>query len=275
MTKSESPTDANDTSPDAPPAALDLSRYRTSELVGILVDLVGVPHAIRRVVLVTVVLGAAFCATTGTVFYQATLSRIGWLVLCAYSLAAGFGLGMILGFLRVLSRALASIEGLLKLTLTITENAADDFARLQSGAARMPSAGVLVEQVHEDVLVPTLEVAISRAFGSLSRPLLWLYPRSIGVAVRFLIKKMARTSTASELGEAAVKATTSQVGALARYPEYIKDYTKHAAELVNRVSRKIRVCATLPLYIAFFVCLLTAFVPVIALRFFATGEPPN
>lgn len=267
------PNESNEPSNGTPATKLDLSRYRTGGLVGNLVELISVPHALRRVVVVTLYLTTAVCFAIGVIFYQATLSGIGWLVLCAYSLIAGFGLGILLGFLRVLSRALVSIEELLKITLKITESAADDYANLQSGATRMPSAGELVEQVYEEVLLPTMEEAVSEAFGFIGRPILWLYRRSIGAAVRYVIKKMARFSMTQEQAVATVEETKQHIETLAKYPEYIRDYTKRAAELVHRVSRKIRFYATLPLYIAFFLCLFMASVPILVLRFFATGEP--
>jgi hypothetical protein len=273
MTEKETPNESNESSEEIPAAKLDLSRYRTSGLVGNVVELISVPHALRRVIVVTLYLSTAVCAAIGMIFAQATLSGVGWLALCAYSLIAGFGLGILLGVLRVLSRALASIEELLKITLNITENAADDYAKLQSGAIHIPSAGELVEQVYEEVLLPTIEEAVAEAFGFLGRPILWLYRRSVGAAVRYVIKKMARFTMTQKQAVATVEETKQHIGTLAKYPEYIRDYTKQAAALVHRVSRKIRFFATLPLYIAFFVCLFMAFVPIVVLRFFATGEP--
>lgn len=273
MTENRTPVECNETPQGTNPAKLDLARYRTSGLVGNLVELISVPHALRRVIVVMLYLGVAVCGTVALVFIRAELSGIGWLILCGYSLIAGFGLGILLGFLRVLSRALVSIEELLKIALKITENAADDCANLQSGSSRMPSAGELVEQVYEDVLVPTMEEAVSEAFGFIGRPILWLYRRSIGAAVCYVIKKMAQLSTTKEQDAATVEATKQNIAALAKYPEYIRNYTKQAAEFVNHVSQRVRFYATLPLYIAFYVCLFMASVPILILRFFATGEP--
>lgn len=273
MTERETRDESSRLSEESSATKLDLSRYRTSGLVGHVVELISVPHALRRVIVVTLYLSTAVCAAIGLIFAQAELSGVGWIVLCAYSLIAGFGLGILLGFLRVLSRALASIEELLKITLNITGNAADDYANLQSGTMQMPSAGELVEQVYEEVVLPTIEEAVSEAFGFLGRPILWLYRRSVGAAVRYVIKKMARFTMTQKQETATVEETKQHIGTLSKYSQHIRDYTTQAAEFVHRVSRRIRFFATLPLYIAFFVCLFMAFVPILVVRLFATGEP--
>lgn len=271
MVQCEAPESITKTEADASATKLDLARYRTSELAGRLVELISVPHAFGRIALVTICIAAAAWLTVTIVFQQAELSGLGWLGLSAYALVIGFVLGVALGFLRVLSRALANIEELLKLMLNITENAANDYTELLDGTTRMPSAGELVEHVYDAVVMPTLDKAVLKAFGFVGQPVLWLYRRSVGAAVHYVIKKMARSAMTDDQAATAVEAAKSYVGTWAAYPEYIRDYTRQAADYVHLVSRRIRFYATLPLYVGFFVSLIVAAAPVVALRFFMTG----
>jgi hypothetical protein len=52
----------------------------------------------------------------------------------------------------------------------------------------------------------------------------------------------------------------------------MRDYTRRAGEFVHRTGRTVRFYATLPLYVAFVFCLVVATVPILVLRYFATGE---
>ena len=253
-----------------PVAKLDLSKYQTSELVAQITELISIPSMFGRVILTTFLFALLVVFTCAVIFFYSQLSGVGWVLGCAYALVLGFLFGVLLGVLRAVSKALGNIEAILSLVLTIAKSAAEDYDRLQTGTARMPTGGELVEQVYEEVLLPSLEQAVAGAFWILSRPLLWIYRRTIGRSVRWMIKWCDQQPLTDEQSQQVRQHAEAGLSAVASYSQTIQQYASTAAQYVAGVGRGIRAYAMRPLYIAFTISLSTASLPLLLLRWFVT-----
>ena len=250
---------------------VDLTKYRTPELCDRLTELISVPEAIRKILVATTIV-AVLCVLAGLLILDAAdLTLIPWLAASAYSLAVGVILGLLLGALRIIGAGLRNVESILDIVLEISRHAAIDHQRLQTGQAILPSGGELVERVYDDVVSPAMEKAVARVFGVLGTPLLWAYRRSVGTAVRFLIKRVSRTQLMAKDEQQIRDQAAKGLASIACYSETIGNFTTRAAELVRETGRGLRVYAMTPLSIAFLVALVLAMVPLYIVRHYFGG----
>ncbi|WP_425397635.1 hypothetical protein [Aeoliella sp.] len=248
----------------SPPAnQLDLSKYRTDALVDHLVELISVPGAIRKVVATAAVAGLLTAVACGLIRSYSELSTLPWLVVSAYSLAASVALGVLLGVLRVVRTALGNIQSLLGQGLEITRRAASDYQQLGAGELELPTGEELFEQVHSRVLMPAVERAVSRVFGFLASPLLWVYRRTIGSAVSLVIKRASRSPDVAAQHERIEQMTHSTLGQLSGYSDAVETFTTSASQVVERVGTRLRLFAMLPLWALFAVAAVLACAPAI------------
>ena len=129
----------------------------------------------------------------------------------------------------------------------------------------------MVAQVYDGVVLPAMERAVASAFGFLAPPLLWAYRRTIGLAVRYVVRSVARKQTTGEDERQSVEDAKSALAAFSSYSETIRAYTSSAANLVGGIGGKIRFYAMLPLYVVFIVALLLAVAPIIVVLCLTAG----
>ena len=180
-------------------SAIDLSRYKTDELVSNVAEILSVPEAILTVVRTTGIAVVCLLAVNSAVNVLGESSWFPWLVSSLYSLAIALLLGFGLGLIRVAAGLLSRVEALLQLTLEISLAAAEDVRAVSGGEKRMPNASEIVEHVYDEVILPAVETVVAKTFGIIGKPLLWVYRRTICEGVRFLIKRM-KTESLSEEG---------------------------------------------------------------------------
>lgn len=255
-----------------PTAKIDLAKYRTDDLAERLVDLISVPKTFRRIVKATSFGALMAVVACYLIVVYSDMTGITSLLICAYALAIGFAFGLILAVLRVLATAAKNVESVLRIVFEITGKVATDYEQVQTGNAQLPSGGELVEQVYDGVVLPVLEKVVASAFGFLSAPLLWTYRRTIGLGVRYVVKRLPRSQRAKEDEQQLAEETSAGMTAVAKYSETIQAYTSTAADLVGNIGSKIRFCAMLPLYVVFCVSLSVAITPIIVVWCLATGE---
>ncbi|MFC1597580.1 hypothetical protein ACFL5Q_06555 [Planctomycetota bacterium] len=263
------PEDAHE--PD-PTGKIDLAKYRTGDLAEQLIDLISVPKAFRRIAKATSFGAFLSVVACCLILVYSEMTGVTSLIICAYALAIGLIFGLILAVLRVLAAAAKNIESILQIVFEITGKVATDYEQVQIGKAQLPSGGELVEQVYDGVVLPVMEKAVASAFGVLQAPLLWTYHRTIGWAVRYVVRHVKRREVTAEDEQQLAEEASGGMAVVARYSETIQAYTSSAAELVGNVGNKIRFFAMLPLYIVFFVSLTVAIVPIIVVWCLATGE---
>ncbi|MBK1790828.1 hypothetical protein [Persicirhabdus sediminis] len=261
--------DTNDTATEKSKKAaeIDLTKYQTPELAERLTELISVPQALAKILKVAaliVVLSLVICYFVSS-RYQLDLSR--QLGVGIYFLIVGAISGLILGLLRVISQALEHIESILIMVLEMSAQVASDYEQLQLGEAELPAGDELIEIVYDKILMPTLERAVASAFGFLASPMIWLYHRSIGVAVRRLVKRANRASSAREQTQGIVDTLGSGVATIAQYTLGIKAYLLTASEIARKMGKSLRFYVMLPMYVLFFISLSAAVLPLVIMRY--------
>lgn len=259
MTKDEPSSDAKSRAGQLP--AIDLAAYRTGDFAERLGALFSVPEALRKVLSSTVFLAALFFAVCVLAQRYFNAAWLPLLASCAYALLIGIVLGMGLGFVRVVAAALQNIEAILDIVLEITGKVAGDYDRIQAGAARLPTGGELVERVYEGVAIPVMHGAVTKPLGVLGPPLIWVYRRTIGSAVRSLIRRVNRSAERRRAEMQLEQAAAAGVVSIAKYSETINAYTNTAMRIVSSIGGTIRWFALLPLYITFTLVIVLAIVP--------------
>ncbi len=163
-----------------PVAKVDLSKYPTGPLVEQISNLISVPAAFRRIMLTMLIVMLAAPHACAFIMPMEELSGLLKTGVYSYAMIAGMGFGILFGILRVISIGMRSVQEILNIIPRITGQAATDYAQLQTGNMRMPTGGELMEQVYDEVVLPTVEKVASSAFGFLGTPLFWAYRRTLG-----------------------------------------------------------------------------------------------
>ena len=241
-------------------AKLDLSKYRSPELVDQVVELISIPKAVFKIFSFAV-MGALICAIfTLLLFFKSETPVWLWGIFILFSMLCGLLCGTSLAFTWLLQGAMSNLEGVLTIVLNTTHLAAKDYGDLQTGEAELPSAGELVQQSYDEILVPTLETATKKAFGFLSRPMLWVYRRSIGAMVKGVIKRVNSGENSSEEGKPSEEKTSTEqkssgsfLEGTEKYSTRVESFTLRARETIESIGGKLRWIALLPLYAVFFV----------------------
>lgn len=250
-------------------AKLDLSQYRTGPLVERLVEVISLPLALLRVVLTMVVLAIAMPIACYLVLPMEDFSTMMSAGAYLYSIVFGFVLGLLLGIVRVVAIAMRSVEEVLNIILQLTAQAAGDYEHLQSGSKRMPSGGELMQQVYDEVALPAMEKAAGKAFSFLGAPIFWVYRRTLGSAVRFVITSVAGKESDEQENDKISTAAESGLAAVAKYSDRIQRFTSAASGIVSGISRRIRVVAMTPLYVIFTGFVLIGTVPLVVMWYFS------
>jgi len=149
-------------------ATLDLSKYQSGELADRIVEVISIPKAFGGLILTTLLLVVLWFLVVYLLFANADIANTYWYAVCAYALTVGVVLGIVLGILRLVSRGIRGIGGVLEIVLEITDQAASDYDALQTGDTRMPTGSELIEQVSDEVVLPAAEKSLSGALGFLA-----------------------------------------------------------------------------------------------------------
>lgn len=255
------------------PVVLDLSKYKSRELVQKVMDLISIQDAFGRLSIAIALAELATFIAMIALFYGSTFGYVGWFLTCAYALVAGFVYGVVIGLLRIASAALGHLEEILRLNLEIGRTAIADAANLKSGKARPPSGAELIEMVHDQVMWPIVEEVISEMLGFVGKPLLWIYRRTIASAVRYVIKLVDRLSLTNERESQVQQKAKEALFDYAKYAESTDAYLVAGLGVVEKAGKTIRSYVMRPFYIIFFICLSISVIPLLVVRYLATGEP--
>ena len=181
-----------------PPSEIDVSRYRTNEVVTRIAEVLSIPYATREVArrtliawICTAVTGASFITLGGV---TGTL----WLVLTAYALILGLPIGLAFGLLRLAERTLSRVEELLGVILELSEQVARDCQGVLAGTTCPPTAGQLIEMVYKTIVQPVVEAAAEANAGFLGGGLVWVYRQTVDRAVRVLLRRVSDLSLSDD-----------------------------------------------------------------------------
>ena len=155
--------------------------------------------------------------------------------------------------------------------MDITDKVSTDYEQIQTDKQRLPSGGELVEQVYDGVVMPVIEQVVAGAFGFIGTPLLWIYRRTIGSAVRYLVKHAHRKKMTIEDEHDLAQGTKFSLAAADRYSDTIQTYTSSTSEVVGNIGRTIRFYLMLPMYTLFIVSLALATIPILVVLYIASA----
>jgi len=130
----------------------------------------------------------------------------------------------------------------------------------------MPSGAELVAQVYEGAVLPALEQAVGSVFSIFGTPILWMYRRTIGSSVRYLIKKVEPPPLTTEQDARIQHGLEQGIAKTAKYSVQIQKYTSRATKVVSSVGGGLRIYIMRPLFLLYSGLLLVAALPIVLYR---------
>ena len=245
---------------------VDLSKYQTDELVDNVSNLLSIPQSLRTVLFTILFSVGSLVIADWILFSFGENSIMGWLVSTVYLLVVGTLLGVFLGVIRVASRLIRSLEQVLVITLETSRSVANDFEEVRQGDKALPTSIEVVEAVYEGVIEQVVQKVLEKSFGLVGMPLIWIYRRTLGGGVRFLIKRMKDNdeivplnSDATEqdaISQSDFEQAFRSKSSLTNGLERATGYTQFATQMVRRFL-------LLPLQVVFLLVAVVFLLPVV------------
>lgn len=242
---------------------IELSRYKTDELVSKIAEILSVPEAILTVVRTTIIALLCLLAVNSVVNGLGDSTWLPWLLSSVYATAIALVLGFGLGLIRVASSLLSRVEALLHLTLETSRAVSEDFRAVSGGEKRMPNATEIVEHVYDEVIMPAVETVVSQTFGIIGKPLLWVYRRTICEGVRFLIKRMKTESVSEEERADIEQETESLIRDVGENASSIERAIDSAMGYTSTVTESLRKILLKPMCVVFTLVVVVALIPLV------------
>ena len=242
-------------------APIDLTRYKTKELASTVAEMLAVPASIR------IVLGTTFYAIILVLIANSLLYAIGnpslipWLLSTIYALVIALALGFVLGLIRVAGLLVSRSERVLQLTLETSYQVALDYRAVRSGGSRMPTSTEIVEHVYDGVVLPAMEASVAKSFGIVGTPLLWIYRRTIGGCVRFLITRMKTTSLTADEQNGIELEADGLMSDIAESQPHIEATILKAQSYTSYAGNMLRIMLLYPIQFVFLLVAPAAVVP--------------
>ncbi len=104
------------------------------------------------------------------------------------------------------------------------------------------------------------------AFSIFGTPILWMYRRTIGSSVRYLIKKVEPPPLTTEQDTRLQNGLEQGIATTAKYSVQIQKYTSRATQVVARVGGGLRIYIMCPLFFLYSGLLLVAALPIVLYR---------
>jgi len=222
--------------------SIDISKYQTEELQEEIIDLLSVPQAVMLLIRTAALVFLALQGINALLNYFSENSLTTTLFTSFYMLIASLVIGLALGLLLIAKRILKHSDRMLNLMLGSSQKIARDYEQVRSGEKTMPTASGIVEQVYSRIIMPAVETAVAATLGIFGTPLLWIYRRTLGGAVRYLIGKIQTAGLDEEDEEAIeeggaklVEAVGQNAGKIELRLKTAASYTLAASDIVSRI----------------------------------------
>ncbi len=228
------------------PQKLDLSKYRTPELLSRTLDLINVPGAVLSVILFTVgfaILGALAFGLLGI----GGIDRVFIIVLVVFGLISGLVSGLFWGIARLVFKTMDNMSEVLRLILETVTHASKDFQDLDTGRAEMPTASELAIASYDQVVLPTVEQAALASFGFLAVPFIWVYKISLNRGVKLMLGQMKRFESKTDTAKSQTK-LKSFLQTANKYSDRIEKVVTPVWKFIDSLGKKLRFIVTVPLY---------------------------
>ena len=252
------------------PSKIDFAKYRTPELLESVMNLIDIRgiyvRSAKRVAIGMLALGVV----GGLLFWSRTDSIYWFAPIVLYCFLVGAIMGLFYAIAEVIRHSLSNMLKVVELMLEVTKKVAADVASVSEGKSKMPSARELVEGVYREVLLPTVERAITSQLGFVGKPVLFLYRMTLGRVVNKVIQWMPDSTLEKIHGQSLeqekkeVLAGMSEVAANESKIVSVLNWTQ--AKVVN-VGARFRFAVMLPCYLICFVLGLVLMIPLVVIWF--------
>lgn len=266
----------------APPPSLDLSRYQTAELAETVGQLIAVPRRLR-----TIGASVAICLLIMWIavplLFSQQVQRGTLILLLSYSTVAALAIGMLLGLLLVVNRALDNLVDMFDVSLRITDQAIGDLDDWRDGELHVDT-GTLLHSVHDDVLLPVIQKVIHSQSPRLGKLVFPIYRAFFGRITRYVLSRIHErvagndaesegtqvpsTPLAGSLPDAEGQADESpgqEVRDAAGMRDRSQLFLKKAHEFITRRGGQLRSVVIIPLAFLLGVVILLAVLPLLAM----------
>jgi|GEM_PF-5201239 hypothetical protein len=165
---------------------IDLSQYRTPELVDNIAELISIPSFLIK--LLRWMFGAL-------IFSWITIPWIfgelhwGWMIpIILYGTVGALVVGAAIGTTFGVSRAIGNMVEIADITFHISDQMLHDYRGYSDNKKTWPSPRQFVVAVYDCVIIPCVEIAFSRSFWIFGTAMVWVYKKTLGRVVRYLLK---------------------------------------------------------------------------------------
>ncbi len=250
---------------------IDLSKYRTPELIGKLTEILSLGGAFVGLLLTLGIVVFLIEALLIWMVYDHVDQT--WLIgIAIWGFLSGVVSGFALGFARLVHGGLKNLASVLELMLNMVEMAAGDFENLKSGQHR-PTVAELTAAMHQQVFEPCLLIVLEKSLGWFAGPVKWFYKSSLGRAVALLLMRLDGADTTVEPDNKGMELTPETyektLAVASKYSGLVKAVLRPAHAAVSGFGFVFRWVVVWPLYAFFFSCLAGSIIPVVLIRFFA------
>lgn len=104
----------------------------------------------------------------------------------------------------------------------------------------MPTSTEIVEHVYDGIVLPVIEASVAKSLGIVGTPLLWIYRRTIGGCVRFLIVRMKAISLTPTDKNEVERAADEFMSELAEDAPHVKTNIQQARQLASGSGSMLR-----------------------------------
>lgn len=235
-------------------AKIDFKKYRSTELLQSLTDLIDVRGIYARSILKILLVALITVILVIVCFWN----RCSFPILSG-TVVAGFFAGCIIGALyaiiTVIRQSLGNMIMIVDRLLELTKTVAGDVRAMTIGETEMPTAAQLVKGVYGEVVLPMVETVIREKLGAAGRPVMFLYRMTLGQLVRLSIRMLPAAALTWVSENKSAERVAGEV--MESMPKVAVNEDKIVASLsfvqgkINSISHGLRFLIMLPGY-AFF-----------------------
>ena len=226
--------------------AIDFKKYRTPELVRNIVELINIPSSafflIRNVLYV---LGFVMSVVG---FFSWNLDREWFIGMIIWGVIGGLVTGGLLALARLVFRGLYNISSIVEIFLGTIIHISRDVEEVGDGKSRLPTASELAVGVHEEIMEPCLETAVSEAFWIFGGPIFWAYKISFGRIARYVVRQLKRFDNKDKIRDRQDSVKSYMKGGKT-YVQYVKNALEPVHATVEKIGGGFRRIVTFPLYL--------------------------
>lgn len=210
---------------------LDLTKYKTPELVSNLVSVISLPFSVKTVPLAAVLSCILALVVAYFAFHDRIEAPMQWVMIVATGVVAFF-LGGGTAIVMLLNRAIGSSMGLMDTSIALSEQVTRDSAAVSDGTQLPPKPSQVVQAFYDQILMPTV-LGYAGDIFLIGGIVVWFYKKTLG----WLVSKVASLLVKQVEKKEAKKERDEEAGALSA--QAIKERAERYVERLEKVRSKI------------------------------------